>query len=80
MFDPTNPSVPTVTTSRILSFAFETTHVRISSAELDSQSLIVTYHPGTSGATFEGVPASLSKAVWDAQERSWTRFESARGW
>ena len=72
MFDPTNPE-------RSYCDDIENSLVRVRdhtrphfSAELDSQSLIVTYHPGTSGATFEGVPASLSGAVWDAQERSWT--------
>ena len=72
IFDPTNPE-------RSYCGDIENSLVRVRdhtrphfSAELDSQSLIVTYHPGTSGATFEGVPASLSDAVWDAQERSWT--------
>ena len=72
IFDPTNPE-------RSYCDNIENSLVRVRdhtrphfSAELDSQSLIVTYHPGTSGAVFDGVPTSLSGAVWDAQERSWT--------
>ena len=72
IFDPTNPE-------RSYCDNIENSLVRVRdhtrphfSAELDSQSLVVTYHPGTSGAVFDGVPTSLSGAVWDAQERSWT--------
>ena len=72
IFDPTNPE-------RSYCDDIENSLVRVRdhtrphfSAELDSQSLVVTYHPGTSGAVFDGVPSSLSGAVWDAQERSWT--------
>lgn len=42
------------------------------SAELIDQSLVVTYHPGTSGANFDGTPAAISGAVWNAQEMTWT--------
>ena len=72
IFDPTNPE-------RSYCDNIENSLVRVRdhtrphfSAELDSQSLVVTYHPGTSGAVFDGVPTSLSGAVWDPQQRSWT--------
>lgn len=42
------------------------------SAERLNQSLIVTYHPGSSGSAFDGTPSALTGSVWDAQLRTWT--------
>ena len=42
------------------------------SAELVAQSLVVTYHPGSSGVAFSGTPSAISGAVWDAQQNTWT--------
>ena len=48
-------------------------HVRPQfSAELANQSLIVTYHPGSSGSAFDGTPSALTGSVWDAQLQTWT--------
>lgn len=48
-------------------------HVRPQfSAELMNQSLIVTYHPGSSGSAFDGTPSALTGSVWDAQLQTWT--------
>ena len=42
------------------------------SAELVAQSLVVSYHPGSSGAAFSGTPSAITGAVWDAQQGTWT--------
>ena len=48
-------------------------HVRPQfSAELTNQSLLVTYHPGSSGSAFDGTPSALTGSVWDAQLQTWT--------
>ena len=42
------------------------------SAELIAQSLVVTYHPGSSGAAFSGTPSAIPGSTWDSQLLSWT--------
>ncbi|MED5290996.1 MAG: glycogen-binding domain-containing protein, partial [Candidatus Thermoplasmatota archaeon] len=72
IFDPMNPE-------RSYCGDFENSLVRVRdhlrpqfSAELIEQSLVVTYHPGSSGAAFSGTPSTISGAVWDEQQHTWT--------
>ena len=72
IFDPTNPE-------RSYCGNIENSLVRVRdhtrphfSAELSNESLVVTYHPGSSGAEFDGVPSQLAGSVWDSQDHTWT--------
>ena len=72
IFDPMNPE-------RSYCDDFENSLVRVLdherpqfSAELIDQSLVVTYHPGSSGAAFDGTPTDIDGAAWDVLNRSWT--------
>ena len=72
IFDPMNPE-------RSYCGEIENSLVRVRdhtrphfSAELVAQSLVVTYHPGSSGAAISGTPSAISGAVWDAQQLTWT--------
>ena len=72
IFDPMNPE-------RSYCGGIENSLVRVRdhvrpqfSAELTNQSLLVTYHPGSSGSAFDGTPSALTGSVWDAQLQTWT--------
>jgi glycosidase len=72
VFDPMNPE-------RSYCGDIENSLVRVQdhtrpqfSAELMNQSLIVTYHPGSSGSAFDGTPSALTGSVWDAELLTWT--------
>ena len=49
------------------------------SAELNGNELVVTYHPGSSGAAPDGTPSGLEGATWSANASAWVYDVSALG-
>ena len=41
-------------------------------ANMSDSTLIVTYHPGSTGSGPDGTPTALQGATWDAQQSTWT--------
>ena len=71
IFDPSNPE-------RVYCDDIENSllrvddHLRHYTASLTEVALEVTYHPGSTGAPHDGVPAALVGATWDATTSTWT--------
>ena len=72
IMDPSNPE-------RIYCDGIENSLLRVRdhlrptlTATLTETAVVVTYHPGSTGAGPDGTPSALNGAVWDAQSSSWT--------
>ena len=72
IFDPSNPE-------RVYCDDIENSLLRVDdhlrphyTASLTEVALEVTYHPGSTGAPHDGVPAALAGATWDATTSTWT--------
>lgn len=71
IFDPNNPE-------RVYCDDIENSLLRVDdhlrphyTAQLTDAELLVTYHPGSTGAAHDGTPSALTGAVWDALTSTW---------
>ncbi|MBL6733429.1 MAG: hypothetical protein ISP84_02655 [Candidatus Poseidonia sp.] len=71
IFDPNNPE-------RVYCDNIENSLLRVDdhlrphyTAQLTEAELLVTYHPGSTGAAHDGTPSALTGAVWDALTSTW---------
>ena len=72
VFDPSNPErVYCDDIENSLLRVHDHTRPRFTASILNDE-LQVTYHPGSSQAAFDGTPAALSGATWDASTSTWS--------